>query len=250
MRRFLIDQQIVTIPSDDAAEVRESPPFMRWNSAFLNAAGAFEQKTLPSFYYISPPDPSWPAEVQKGYIPFANDLLFTTIHELWPGHFLHSLHKKKNPSRILKTFCSYSMTEGWAHYSEEMMLEQGVGKGDPAVHVGQLLNALLRNARYMSALGLHARGMTVEQSIALFVDKAYADQGTARQQAVRGTFDPGYLNYTLGKLMILELRDDWKAKMGPAYSLQAFHDELLSYGCAPLPVIRRFMLGADAGPAL
>jgi uncharacterized protein (DUF885 family) len=249
MRQFLIDEKIVTIPSEDVAEVRESPPFMRWNFAFLSSAGAFEDKPLPSFYYISPPDPKWPKAEQKAYIPFRSDLLFTTIHELWPGHFLHALHAKQNPSKVLKTFCSYAMSEGWAHYTEEMMLEAGVGAGDPKVQIGELTNALLRNARFVSAIGLHARGMTVDESIELFQTKAFSDKGTAKQQAVRGTFDAGYLNYTLGKLMIRKLRDDWKAKVGDDYSLQAFHDEFLSYGCAPIPVIRNFMLENDT-PAL
>jgi uncharacterized protein (DUF885 family) len=169
---------------------------------------------------------------------------------VWPGHFLHYLHRKRTPSRILRSFCTYSMVEGWAHYAEEMMQESGAGGGDPALAIGQLTNALLRDVRFASAIGLHTRGMKVEESIALFEAKAFADRPTARQQAVRGTFDPGYLNYTLGKLMILKLREDWKARMGRAYSLKAFHDRLLSYGCAPLPVIRRAMLGPDAGPAL
>ncbi len=250
MRKFLIDNKIVTIPSEDATEVRESPPFMRWNFAFLDSAGPFETKSLPSFYYISPPDPKWPKEEQLAYIPFRGDLLFTTVHELWPGHFLHALHKKKNESVILKSFCSYSMSEGWAHYTEEMMWDAGVGSDDPKVRIGMLQNALLRNVRFVSAIGLHTGGMSVDESMALFEKKAFADKGNARQQAMRGTFDPGYLNYTLGKLMIRKLHDDWNAKQGDAYSLQGFHDEFLSYGCAPVPVIRRFMLGEQAGPAL
>jgi uncharacterized protein (DUF885 family) len=250
MRQFLLDRSVVSIPSDHVAEVRESPPFMRWNSAFLSSPGPFEPKRLPAFYYISPPDPSWPEAERAAYIPSRGDLLFTSIHEVWPGHFLHGLHQQRNPSKILKTFCTYSMSEGWAHYTEEMMWDVGAAGADPKLHIGQLGDALLRNVRFLSAIGLHARGMTVAESITLFERKAFTDPGTARQQAVRGTFDAGYLNYTLGKLMILELRADWQEQQGKAYSLQAFHDELLSYGCAPLPVIRRAMLGADAGPAL
>jgi uncharacterized protein (DUF885 family) len=250
MRKLVADAGLMTIPSDDVAEVRPTPPFMRWNFAFLNAPGVFEEKALPAFYYISPPDPTWPKKEQREYIPARGDLLYTTVHEVWPGHFLHYLHRKRTPSRILKSFCTYSMVEGWAHYAEEMMQESGAGGRDPALAIGQLTNALLRDVRFASALGLHTRGMKVEESIALFEAKAFADKPTARQQAVRGTFDPGYLNYTLGKLMILKLREDWKARMGRDYTLKAFHDRLLSYGCAPLPVIRRAMLGPDAGPAL
>ena len=250
MRQLLLEKDLVSIPSDDVAEVRTTPPFLRWNFAFLSAPGPFEKKPLPAFYYITPPDPKWPRKEQLAYIPARHDLLFTTIHEVWPGHFLHHLHGKQNPSRILRSFCSYAMSEGWAHYTEQLMLEAGAGGGDPRAEVGQLYNALLRNARFLSALGLHTGGMTVKQSMELFENRAYQDRATARQQATRGTFDPGYLNYTLGKLMILKLREDWKAKVGEGYSLKAFHDQFLSHGCAPVPVIRRSMLGPDAGPPL
>jgi uncharacterized protein (DUF885 family) len=250
MRQLLIEKDLVSIPAEDVAEVRPSPPFMRWNFAFLSSPGQFEQKPLPSFYYISPPDPRWPRREQKDYIPPRHDLLFTTIHEVWPGHFLEYLHTRRHPSRILRSFCSYSFGEGWAHYVEQMMLEAGAGGDDPRAAIGQLSNALLRNARFVSAIGLHTRGMTVDQAIALFEKKGLQDRASSRQQAVRGTFDPGYLNYTLGKLMILKLREDWKARVGADYSLKAFHDQFLSHGCAPIPAIRRAMLGPDAGPAL
>lgn len=252
MRRVLLDKQIISIPSEDVAVLRESPPFMRWNAAFLDPAGPFETGALPSFYYISPPDPAWPKEQQRAYVPGTTDLLFITIHEVWPGHFLHGLHLKAQPSDVLKSYWNYAMGEGWAHYTEEMMWEAGF-TDDPRVHVGQLQNALLRNVRYMSALGLHTEGMTVEQSLAKFRDEAFQDEANARQQAVRGTFDPMYLSYTLGKLIILKLRDDYRAKVeadGGTFSLMEFHDRLLSYGAAPLPVIRRAMLGDDAGPLL
>ena len=250
MRQMLIEKDLVSIPAEDVAEVRASPPFMRWNFAFLSAPGQFEEKPLPTFYYISPPNPKWPRQEQKNYIPPRHDLLFTTIHEVWPGHFLEYLHTRRHPSRILRSFCSYAFSEGWAHYVEQMMLEAGVGGDDPRATIGQLSNALLRNARFVSAIGLHTQGMTVAQSIAVFEKKGLQDKANARQQAVRGTFDPGYLNYTLGKLMILKLREDWKAKVGSAWSLKAFHDEFLSHGCAPIPAIRRAMLGPDSGPPL
>ena len=250
MRQFLIDAKIVTIPSNEKAEIRDTPAFMRWNFAFLSSAGVFETKELPSFYYISPPDPSWPTQQQQEYVASRADLLFVTIHEMWPGHFLHHLHIKTNPSKIAKSFCSYAMSEGWAHYTEEMMWDAGVGKGDHELHIGQLQNALLRNARFIASLGLHTGKMSVQEAEELFVAKGFQDRASARQQAVRGTFDPGYLNYTLGKLMIRKLHDDWRTKVGDDYSLLRFHDEFLSYACAPIPVIRRFMLGDDAGPAL
>lgn len=248
LRQFLIDKKIVTIPSPDLAEVKASPPFMRFNSAFLDSAGVFESKALPSFYFISPPDPKWPAAQRQAYIPSFGDLHSTSVHELWPGHFLHHLHRKKNPSKILKTFCTYTNVEGWAHYTEEMMWLQGATGDDPKMHIGQLSDALLRNVRYKSAIALHTGGATVDQARQWFAELGYQDEGNSMQQAVRGTFDPGYLNYTLGKLMIMKLHDDWKAKMAAQYSLSKFHDEFLSHGCAPVPVIRHAMLGDDSPP--
>jgi hypothetical protein len=250
LRQFLIDHKIVSIPYDDLAIVRESPPFQRWNAAFLDNSGPFEKKALASYYYITPPDPKWPEAEQRAYIIPARDLLYTTAHEVWPGHFLHALHIRKNPSRILKSFCTYSMSEGWAHYAEEMMYDEGAGDHDPRYRIGMLKEALLRNVRFVVALGEHTGGMTVEQATKLFADKAFADPGNARQQAVRGTFDPMFLSYTVGKLMIRKLRADWQAKQGPAYSLGAFHDTFLGYACAPIPLIRAEMLGPDAGSAL
>jgi uncharacterized protein (DUF885 family) len=242
MRQFLIDKEVISIPTEDTAEVRETPAFQRYNSAFLNSPGAFEKVPLKAFYYISPPDPSWTPAEQKAYINAEGELLATTIHELWPGHFLHGLHKKVNPSRIVKSFCTYSMVEGWAHYAEEMMWELGAAGNDPKLKTGQLSDALLRNARYLAAVGMHTAGMSVAEAEQIFLKQGLTDVGTARQQATRGTFDPGYLNYTLGKLLILELRDDWRKKVGDAYSIKAFHDKFLSFGCAPIPVIRALMM--------
>src|SRR5262249_12461928 len=155
-------------------------------------------------------------------------LLFTTVHEVWPGHFLDYLHRRRVASPILKSFGNYSRTEGWAHYVEEMMAQEGVAGGGPRIRIGQLKSALVRNCRTLAAIGLHAEGMTVPEAIELFERKGYVDAGNAQQQAVRGTFDPMYLSYTLGKLVILKLREDWKAKMGSGYSLKAFHDTFLS----------------------
>jgi uncharacterized protein (DUF885 family) len=140
-------------------------------------------------------------------------------------------------------FVGYAFQEGWALYAEEMMWDAGLGGGDPKVHVGQLLNALLRNARYLSAIGLHARGMSVAESEELFRERAFQDAATARQQAARGTFDPAYLSYTLGKLLIIELRADWTAR-NPGRPLREFHDLLLSFGGPPIPLIREHLFGS------
>jgi uncharacterized protein (DUF885 family) len=252
MRKFVVDKGIVSIPSEDVAEVVESPPFMRWNAAFLSGAGPFETAALPSFYYISPPDPKWPVAKQRAYVPDKSDLLFITIHEVWPGHFLHGLHLKKNPSRVLKSLWNYTSGEGWAHYTEEMMWDAGVSE-DPRVHLGQLRNALLRNVRALSAIGLHTQGWTVEQSKQMFLEVAFQDEASAEQQAVRGTFDPMYLSYTVGKLVILKLRDDVRAARETAkeeFVLREFHDALLSFGAAPLGAVRSAMLGDGAGAPL
>ena len=161
-------------------------------------------------------------------------------------HFLHFLHVNRNPSKVAQLFQSYAYTEGWAHYCEEMMKDQGLRDGSPEWQIGQLLSALRRNARYLSAIGLHTQGMTVAQSEQLFREGALTDPGNARQQALRGSYDPAYLNYTLGKLMIMQLRDDWLASHGGRGSLRGFHDQFLSYGGPPIPLVRAQML---AGPA-
>jgi uncharacterized protein (DUF885 family) len=193
-------------------------------------------------YYIAPPDPSWTPQEQRDYLPGKADLLFTSVHEVWPGHFLQVLHSNRTESLVARLFVGYAFAEGWAHYTEEMMWEMGFGNGDPETHIGQLTNALLRNARYLSAIGLHARGMTVEESERLFREEAYADAGTARQQSTRGTYDPAYLNYTMGKLLIRQLRDDWTASRGGRKAWREFHDRFLTYGGPPIPMVREAMM--------
>jgi uncharacterized protein (DUF885 family) len=239
----------VTIPGTEQALVHESPPYQRWNFAYIDIPGPYE-KGLPSVYYIAPPDPKWTRAEQADYIPGEADLLFTSVHEVWPGHFLQFLHSNRSHSKFGQVFVGYAFAEGWAHYSEEMMWEAGLGNGDPETHIGQLQNALLRNCRYLSAIGMHARGMTLAQSEAVFRNDCYQDAGTARQQAARGTFDPAYLNYTLGKLMIRQLREDWTKDKGGRAAWKRFHDEFLAYGGPPIPLVRRAMLGPNAGPAL
>ena len=252
MKAFLQEKQLVTIPFNDEARVVPTPPFMRWNAAFLSSAGVFETKPLPSFYYISPPDPAWPKAKQRSYVPDRADLLFITIHEVWPGHFLHSLHLRKVDSRILKALWNYTTGEGWAHYTEEMMWDAGVSD-DPAVHVGQLQNALLRDVRSLCAIGLHTQGSTVEQCRQMFVEMAFQSEGNAEQEANRGTFDPMYLAYTTGKLVIKKMRADLEAKAeadGTPFDPKAFHDALLSYGAAPLSAIRAGLVPGDPGSML
>lgn len=240
--RFLREQDLVSIPGTERALVRESPPHQRFNSAYIDIPGPYE-KGLPSIYYIAPPDPSWSPKEREAYIPGTADLLFTSVHEVWPGHFLNFLHAKRAPSTFGQVFVGYAFAEGWAHYTEELMWEAGLGNGDPEVHIGQLSNALLRNVRYLSAIGLHTKGMTVERSERMFRDQAYQDPGNARQQAARGTYDPAYLNYTMGKLMIRKLREDWTRTRGGRGAWKQFHDAFLSFGGPPIPLVSRAMLG-------
>ena len=251
LRAFIVAKQIVTIPGDEQALVAEAPPYNRGNFAYINIPGPYD-KGVASTYNISPPDPSWSAKERADYIPGEASLLFTSTHEVWPGHFLQFLHANRNPSKLAALWVGYAYAEGWAHYCEEMMWEEGLGNGDPETHIGQLTEALLRDVRFLSAIGLHTQGMTLAQSEKMFRESAFADAGNARQQAARGTYDPAYLNYTLGKLMIRKLRSDWVAKQAGAASAasadqmkywQAFHDKFLSYGGPPIPLVRKYMLG-------
>ena len=244
LRAFIEANNIVTIPGTEQALVEESPPYNRQNSAYIDIPGPYE-KGLPSVYYISPPDPAWDEETRNAYVPGKEDLLFTSVHEVWPGHFLNFLHSNRSESVLGKLFVGYAFAEGWAHYAEEMMYDAGLHDGDAETHVGQLSNALLRDCRYLSAIGLHAEGMTVEESYNLFRNECYQDPGNATQQAARGTYDPAYLNYTMGKLIIRKLREDWTAKHfpdDPRAGWQAFHDEFLSYGGPPIPLVRKEMM--------
>ena len=251
LRQFLVDKDIVTIPGTEQALVNEAPPFNRQNFAYIDPPGPFE-KNMPSVYYISPPDPTWPAQVQHDYLPGEYVLMFTSVHEVFPGHFLQFLHANRSTSKVGRLFVGYAYAEGWAHYAEEMMWDQGL-VGTPEAHIGQVLQALMRDCRLLSSIGLHTQGWKVEDSQRCFREQAFADEGSARQQAARGTYDPAYLNYTLGKLMIRKLRQDWMAAKPadgePPRTLKAFHDRFLAYGGPPIPVLRKDMLG-EAGAVL
>ncbi|OQW72884.1 MAG: hypothetical protein BVN33_11790 [Proteobacteria bacterium ST_bin13] len=249
LRAFVIDHDLVSIPGTEAALVEESPPYNRQNSAYIDPPGPFD-KGIPSVYYISPPDPSWSKEVQDGFVPGKQDLLFTSVHEVMPGHFVQFLHANRSPSLFGQLFVGYAFAEGWAHYAEEMMWEAGLNKGDPETHIGQLGNALLRDCRFLSAIRLHSGTMTQEQSRQLFVTECHQDEGTARQQSARGTYDPAYLNYTLGKLMIRKLRADWTASRGGAKAWKGFHDAFLSYGGPPVPLVRQAMMKEASAKAV
>lgn len=259
LKKFIQDNNVVSIPSNDEALVAEAPAYNRTNSAFIQTAGPYD-KGVASTYNIAPPNPAWSKAEQAAYVPSEAALLFTSVHEVWPGHFLQFLHSNANPSKLEALWVGYAFAEGWAHYAEEMMYERGLGKGDPEKHLGQLTDALLRDVRLLSAIGMHTGGMTVAQSEKMFGTQAFQDPGNARQQAARGTYDPAYLNYTLGKLMIKKIRTDWLAKTqsgaaaGAGTDDQArwhdFHDEFLSYGGPPLPLLRKEMVGETGSGGL
>jgi hypothetical protein len=254
LKEFIVKNNVAAIPSGDEILVAEAPPYNRSNAAFINPSGPYEHGVV-SIYNIAPPDPKWSRAEQAAYIPGEKSLLFTSVHEVWPGHFLQFLHSNANPEKLEALWVGYAFAEGWAHYSEEMMYEMGLGQGDAETHVGQLNEALLRDVRLLSAIGLHTHGMTVAQSEKMFREQAFMDAGNARQQAARGTYDPAYLNYTLGKLMIRKLRADWLAKgaaPGAAPDDKArwheFHDQFLSFGGPPIPLLRKQMVGEGGSP--
>ncbi len=247
-RRFLVDKGLVTLPSDERAHLKETPPYMRWNAAFLDAPGPFEKPSLSTFYYLTMPDPSWPKKEQDEYLMPRGVLLSTTVHEVYPGHFLQGQWIRRAPTRAQKLLDSYSFVEGWAHYGEQLMIEQGFGAGDPQNRLGQLSDALLRDCRFVVAVGVHARGMSLAEAERRFEKDCHQDKATAREQATRATFDPGYFAYTLGKVQILALRDEAKRRLGPRFSLQRFHDALLSHGSPPVPLVRERVL-AELDPA-
>ena len=241
LRAFIEQKDLVSIPGTEEALVEESPPYNRQNSAYIDPPGPFD-KGIPSVYYISPPDPSWPVAVQQGFIPGKLDLLFTSVHEVFPGHFLQFLHANRVKSPLGRLFVGYAFAEGWAHYTEQMMWDAGLNNGDPETHIGQLSNALLRDCRFLSAIKMHGFGYKQADMEKLFREQCYQDEGTAKQQTARGTYDPGYLNYTLGKLMILKLRQDWTASRGGDKAIKEFHDTFLSFGGPPIPLVRQAMM--------
>lgn len=256
LKEFIQKNNVVSIPSGDPVMVAEAPIYNRSNAAFIQVPGPYDHGVAAT-YNIAPPDPQWTKAEQAAYIPSEASLLFTSVHEVWPGHFLQFLHSNANPDKLEGIWVGYGFAEGWAHYCEEMMYEEGLGKGDPEQHIGQILEALLRDVRLLSAIGLHTEGMTVAQSEKMFKEQAYQDPGNARQQAARGTYDPAYLNYTLGKLMIRKLRSDWLAKTKVATAAGAaapaddqarwheFHDKFLSFGGPPIPLLRQQLMGEE-----
>jgi hypothetical protein len=240
-RTFLIDRNIVTLAASDAPTVRETPPYERWNSASLEMSGPFEA-ARSAYYQLTIPDRSWPEKERADYLGSLGDLLGTTIHEVYPGHFVQGRWAERAPTRVQKAFDSYSFTEGWAHYAEQMMIDEGFGGEDPANRLAMLHGALLRNCRFAASIAIHTKGATLEQAENRFMTDCHQDAATAHEQAVRATFDPGYFAYTLGKLQILALREEAKARLGRRFALQRFHDALLAHGAPPLALVHDAVL--------
>jgi uncharacterized protein (DUF885 family) len=249
--RFIEEKKIVTLPPDSRPVVAPTPDFMRWTTASMWTPGPLESRPLPARYLITDADPKWTEKQKEEYLASINyaQLWTTSIHEAYPGHFVQGafLKQVKSPVRKSSAFAPGSFTEGWAHYTEQMMIEEGFHNGDPKLKLGQLADALLRLCRFVVGIREHTEGMTVEQGTRFFMDNAYMGETPSRIEAERGTFDPTYLVYTVGKLAILKLRDDYKRYRKEDFSLQEFHDRLLSNGNAPLWVHRQILMPGDKG---
>lgn len=250
LRVFLEEREVVPLPVGDRLHVEPTPPFLRWAFALMDTAGPFEEVSTDSYYYLTLPEADWPAEQKEEWMrrfdPYT--LRNTSVHEVYPGHYVHFLYMRRVPSRVRKVFHAYSFVEGWAHYAEEMMVEEGYG--DERLRLAQLLDALLRAVRFVVSIQMHTEGMTVARAARRFVEDAYLEPLPAYREAQRGTFDPGYLNYTLGKLMLRKLRRDYERERGGAFRLREFHDRLLQLGAPPIPVARQVLLRNPEGSLL
>jgi uncharacterized protein (DUF885 family) len=251
---FLQRRDVISIPEAEPVVVAPSPEFHRWAFASMWTPGPFESKPSRAYYYLTDVDRTWPAERQKEHMRDFNvpTLWNVSIHEVYPGHFLHFQHLRRVESKVRKSlmFAPASFMEGWAHYSEHMMVESGFRRGDTPFELGQLAEALVRLARFVVGIRLHCEDLSVEQGMRFFRDEAFLEEATARREAERGTFDPTYLVYSIGKLMMLKLRRDYKDQQGAKYSLRTFHDEVLAQGSAPFWAHRRLLLNDAAGAVL
>jgi len=253
VRQFLVDRKIVAVPSEVRPTVAETPPYARAGAfAMMQTPGAYETRATEAFYYVTPPEADLPAKQKDEHLRLFNRpvMQIITIHEVWPGHYLQSLYLKQQPSKTRKLIFSNTNLEGWAHYAEQMMVEEGFGNGDPKIKLAQLAEALLRDCRWVVGIRLHTKGMTVEEGARLFVERGFCERTVALEEARRGTYDPTYLYYTLGKLMVYKLRDDYRQAKGSAYSLAGFHAEFLRQGGLPFTLVRRVMLPGNTGPLL
>jgi len=252
LRAFVSAHHIISLPPDADIHVIETPSYARSQIfAAFDPPGPLETVATQTYYFVTPPDPTWPKARQDMMLGSLNDYARPIIsaHEIMPGHFVNwAIDKHLNLSLTRKLMFNPEFGEGWAHYDEQMIVDEGWGNGDPRVRLAQLHGALLRECRYVVGVKLHTQGMTVDQATAFLMKNAYMTRDDAQREALRGTQDPMYGYYTLGKLMILKLRRDYQKKMGSQYSLQGFHDALLAHGDPPIPLLRPLLLGsADDG---
>src|SRR5215467_2074678 len=251
---FIERQKIVSVPNGEPILVAPTPDFYRWSFASMWTPGPFESKPTRAYYYLTDVDAAWPSDRKEEHLRDYNHptLWSISIHEVYPGHFVHYQHLRRVESKVRKStfFAPASFIEGWAHYCEEMMVEAGFGRQTPAIKLGQLAEALVRLARFVVCIRLHAEDWSVEQGVRFFRDEAFMEEASARREAERGTFDPMYLVYSVGKLMLMKLRNDYKQQQGKAYSLKTFHDTLLGQGSAPLWLHRALMLPGDTDDIL
>ena len=248
LRSFIDEHHIVSIPSPVPPVLEESPPFMRaLTTASMDTPGPYE-KNKEAFFNVTLPDPRWPPQQQQEYLEDFNrgTIISTATHEAYPGHYVQFLWVQNLPTKVRKLSACGSNAEGWAHYSEQMMLDEDYGGGAPKLRLGQLQDALLRNARYLVGLQMHTSKMTFAEAVDFFVKEGYQPKPIAEKEAKRGTSDPTYLVYTLGKLEILKLREDYKKLKGPQYSLGEFHDAFMRQGAPPIKIVRRALLGNDS----
>jgi len=258
IRKFVTTRKLVTIPSEVRAHVKETPQYRRATSfASMDTPGAFEKRATEAYYYVTPTEADWTPEQKEQWLTAFNyytaDVI--SIHEVYPGHYVQFLRLNASPaSKVEKIFGSYAFIEGWAHYCEKMMIDEGYGtvtganlsledvKRAAKYRMVQADEAMLRLCRLCVAIKMHTQKMTVDEATKFFQENCYYEEKPAHIEAMRGTFDPGYLNYTLGKLQILKLRDDYKAQQGTEFSLQKFHNELLNHGMPPIRLLREVML--------
>jgi len=258
---FIRSHHIVTIPSDVRPIVEETPAFMRATTfASMDTPGPYETHATEAYFNVTLPDPKMtPAEVE-GFMHSFNvgTVISTAVHEAYPGHYIQFLWLPQAPSRVRKLLGANTDVEGWAHYTEQMMLDEGYGQPGAGakdereskfLRLGQLQDALLRNARFIVGIEMHTGKMTMDQAEEFFQKEGYQSKETAVVETKRGTGDPTYLYYTLGKLQIMKLREDMKKKQGAAFSLQQFHDDFLKQGFPPIKIVREALLG-DSSPTL
>jgi uncharacterized protein (DUF885 family) len=276
VRKFVVSHHLVTIPSEVRAQVKETPQYRRATSfASMDTPGPFEKRAPEAFFYVTPVENNWPEKQKEEWLTafnyYTSDLV--SIHEAYPGHYVQFLRlNASGATKVEKIFGCYGFIEGWAHYCEQMMIEQGYGSTPPATasptpgkktsptptatpmspediqkrtakyRMAQADEAMLRYCRLCAAIKMHTENLSVDDATKFFRENCYYEEKPARAEAMRGSFDPGYLNYSLGKLQILKLLEDYKAQQGNEFSLQKFHNEMLNHGMPPIRLLRELML--------